>query len=65
MLKKRISNGKTMESLLFYPEKGMKAIIRRKFVIWLNVQNAEQKFQSQRRHGKWQAAQIKLENACS
>jgi len=32
---------------------------------WLNVQNAEPKFQNQRKHGKWQVVQIKLENVCN
>jgi len=38
--------------------------IRRKLK-WRNVQNAELKFQKQRRLGKWPAVQIKLENACN
>lgn len=32
---------------------------------WLNVQNAEQKLQSQKRHGRWPVVQIKLENECN
>jgi hypothetical protein len=56
---------KTMETLLFYPAKGHEAIIRRKFVQWLNVQNAEQKLPNQKKPGKWQAAQIKQANECN
>ena len=32
---------------------------------WLNVQNVEPKFQKQRRHGKWQVVQTRLENGCN
>ena len=32
---------------------------------WLNVQNAEPKYQSQKRLGKWLVVQIKLENVCN
>ena len=32
---------------------------------WQNVQNAEPTYQKQKKHGRWQAAQIKLENACN
>ncbi len=42
----------------------MEAVIRRKKE-WLNVQNAEPKFQNQKKLGKWLVAQIKLENACN
>jgi hypothetical protein len=37
----------------------------REEIEWLNVQNAEQKFQRQKRLGKWLVVQIKLENACN
>jgi hypothetical protein len=32
---------------------------------WLNVQNVEPTYQSQRRHGKWQVAQTSKENECN
>jgi hypothetical protein len=55
----------TMETFLSYPAKKHEAIIRRKFVQWLNVQNAEQKLPSQKKPGKWQAAQTKQANECN
>jgi hypothetical protein len=39
-------------------------VLRRK-IEWLNVQNVEQKLQSQRKLGRWLDAQIKLENECN
>ena len=38
---------------------------RRKKIQWLNVQNAELKYQSQRRPGKWLGDQTNKENECN
>jgi len=64
-VKKENIDAKIMETFLSYPAKGHEAIIRRKFVQWLNVQNAEQKLPHQKRLGRWQAAQTKLANVCN
>ena len=53
--------GNSMESFLFYNDKAWNRQYGGKNE-WVNVQNAEQKMQSRKRHGKWQVVQIKLEN---
>ena len=63
MIKRKISMGKLWK--VFYPislKHGSNYMEEKK---WLNVQNAEQKQQSQKRTGKWPVAQIKLENECN
>ena len=52
-----------MESFLFYNGKPLNRNTEE--IEWLNVQNAEQTFQRQKRVGKWLVVQIKLENACN
>jgi hypothetical protein len=56
--------GKATESFLSYQPKAWKHLYGGN-IKWLNVQNAEPKFQSLKRHGKWLVVQIKLENACN
>lgn len=62
--KKEVIYSKTMESFLSNIYKTRLRKIGRKSK-WLNVQNAEQKFQSQRKLGKWLVDQTKLENECN
>ena len=63
-VKKKNIYGKATESFLFIQVKAWKQQHGEK-IKWLNVQNAVQKYQSQKKHGKWRVAQIKLENACN
>jgi hypothetical protein len=63
-VKKKNIYGKATESFLFIQVKAWKQQHGEK-IKWLNVQNAVQKYQSQKKRGKWRVAQIKLENACN
>ena len=56
--------GNATESFLSYQPKAWKQQHGEK-IKWLNVQNAEKNQQNRKKPGKWQVAQIKLENACN
>jgi hypothetical protein len=56
--------GKAMESFLFHQSKEHESKNTEENK-WLSVQNAELKYQNQKRHGKWPVVQIKLENVCN
>jgi hypothetical protein len=56
---------KTMESYLSTIIRNHAYVVSWRKIEWLNVQNAEQKFQSQRKLGRWLGVQIKQENECN
>jgi hypothetical protein len=62
-LKRKISMGKLWK--VFYSIRLKHGSNNTEENKWVNVQNVQQKFQSQKRHGKWLVVQIKLENACN